>query len=190
MSDFQVFLVMFLSFAFRRLKLISCWWTILFPEYFILGRTIIYSLSPFRENNNVVVFSIPFYIFMLLANLWLIRLQGHVPILRTCLDLYLLICPPKRRLSLGRGESLYWDLFGPILHQPSMTLPTLSCQEVQVGVFLSLRMRPEGVSHTSLVILKSLFLYDLFLFFVQRHLHLFISVIHIHPYFYFIEISQ
>ena len=32
--------------------------------------------SPFRENNNVVVFPFLFHIFMLLANLWFIRLQG------------------------------------------------------------------------------------------------------------------
>ena len=33
-------------------------------------------LSPFRENNIVVVFPYPFHIFMLLANLWIIRFQG------------------------------------------------------------------------------------------------------------------
>ena len=36
------------------------------------GRIIIYSLSPFRGNNNVVVFPIPFHIFIPLANLWFI----------------------------------------------------------------------------------------------------------------------
>ena len=46
-------------------------------------RTIIYSISLFRENNNVVVFPIPFHIFMPYANRWLIRLQGQFPILRT-----------------------------------------------------------------------------------------------------------
>ena len=57
--------------------------TILILVYFTSGRTIIYSTSLFRENNNVVVFPIPFPIFMPLANLWLIRLQGQFPILRT-----------------------------------------------------------------------------------------------------------
>ena len=32
--------------------------------------------SPFRENNNVVVFPYPFHILMPLVNLWLIHLQG------------------------------------------------------------------------------------------------------------------
>ena len=34
--------------------------------------------SAFRENNIVVVFPFPFYIFMPLPNLWFIRLQGYV----------------------------------------------------------------------------------------------------------------
>jgi hypothetical protein len=78
------------------------------PAYFISGRTIIYFLSPFRENNNVIVFPISFHIFMPLANLWLIHLQGQFPILRTrsCPDLYPLIHPPKRPLTLGRERIL------------------------------------------------------------------------------------
>ena len=32
--------------------------------------------SPFMENNNVVLFPFPFHIFMPLAKLWFIRLQG------------------------------------------------------------------------------------------------------------------
>ena len=35
--------------------------------------------SPFRENSNVVVFPLPFHIFMPLTNMWFIRLQGHFP---------------------------------------------------------------------------------------------------------------
>ena len=83
-------------------------WTILTPAYFTSGRTIIYFVSPFRENNNVVVFPILFHIFMPLANLWLIRLQGQFPILRIISypDLYPLNRPPKRSLALGRGRIL------------------------------------------------------------------------------------
>ena len=45
---------------------------------------------------------------MPLANLWFICLQGYFPILRTrsCHDLYLLICPPKRPLTDGKGRIL------------------------------------------------------------------------------------
>ena len=45
---------------------------------------------------------------MPLANLWLIRLRGQFPILRTksCSDFYPLIRPPKRPLALGRGSIL------------------------------------------------------------------------------------
>ena len=76
--------------------------------------SIIYSISLFRENINVVVFPIPFHIFMLLANSWLIRLKGQFPILRTrsCLDLYPRIRPPKTPLAFG--ESLSLDSFGPL----------------------------------------------------------------------------
>ena len=41
---------------------------------FYLRKTIIYFISPFRENNNVVLFPIPLHIFKLLANLWFICL--------------------------------------------------------------------------------------------------------------------
>ena len=53
--------------------------------------------SPFRVNNNVVLFPLPFHVFMPLANLWLIRLQGQFPIPRTrvCSGLYPFIRPPK-----------------------------------------------------------------------------------------------
>ena len=47
---------------------------LLFPTHFTSV-----SLSPFRENNNVVVFPILFHIFMSLANLWLIRFHGQFP---------------------------------------------------------------------------------------------------------------
>ena len=66
------------------------------PFYF---RKNYHSLSPFKENNNVV-FPFPFHIFMLLAKLWLCRLQGQFPILRTR------SCPPRRLLTLGRGRIL------------------------------------------------------------------------------------
>jgi hypothetical protein len=35
-----------------------------------------------------------------------------------------------------------------------MTFPNLSRLEVQLGIFPSLRMRPKGISHTSLVLLE------------------------------------
>ena len=38
--------------------------------------------SPFRENNNVVVFPFLFHIFLPLFYFWLIRLQGQFPIVR------------------------------------------------------------------------------------------------------------
>ena len=62
------------------------------------------SLNYFREN-NVVVFPFPFQIFMLLTNLWFIRLEGW----RTgsCPDIYPLIDPPGGLLAPGRGEILY-----------------------------------------------------------------------------------
>ena len=41
-----------------------------------------HSLSPFKENNNVVAIPFPFHIFMSLDNLWLISLQGQFPIPR------------------------------------------------------------------------------------------------------------
>ena len=38
------------------------------------------------------------------------------------------------------------------IRSPPKMLPTLSHEEVQLGVFPSLRMRPEGISHTFLVL--------------------------------------
>ena len=66
------------------------------------------NFKPFQVNNNVVVFPIHLHIFMPLANLCLIRLQGQFPIPRTrsCPGLYPLIHPPKRLLALGRGRIL------------------------------------------------------------------------------------
>ena len=105
----------------------------------------------FKENNNLVVFPFPFHIFMPLTNLWFIRLQGYCPILRTrsSLDLYPLIRPPKRRLALGRGRIL----IPGFIRSP----PTLAVYDVAHSLPLggagrgspSLRMRPEGISHTS-----------------------------------------
>jgi hypothetical protein len=60
---------------------------------------------PFRENSNTVVFSFPFHIFMPLANLWFISLQGSFPILMTsCPDFYVLIRSPSSLsvISIGR----------------------------------------------------------------------------------------
>ena len=53
-----------------------------------------------HQNNNVAVFQIPFHIFMPLASLWLIHLQGQFPFLRTrsCPDIY----APRRPLALSR----------------------------------------------------------------------------------------
>ena len=50
----------------------------------------------------------------------------------------------KGRWHLVEGESLSRDSFAPFLRWPSRTLPTLYREEV--------RMRPEGISHTSLVL--------------------------------------
>jgi hypothetical protein len=73
-------------------------------------------LSPFRENNKVVVFLFPFLIFMPLTTLWLLCLQRLFPILRTRSypDLYQLIRPPNWPLELGsEADSLRMllDLF-------------------------------------------------------------------------------
>jgi hypothetical protein len=56
----------------------------------------------------VVVFPFAFHIFKLLANLWLICLQGKFPILKTstCPEFYPLIRPLRRPLSLNRGRIL------------------------------------------------------------------------------------
>jgi hypothetical protein len=55
------------------------------------------------QGNNVAVYPFLLHIFMPLANLWFIRLQGYFPILRTSFtDLYPLIRPPRRPLALNR----------------------------------------------------------------------------------------
>ena len=56
----------------------------------------------------MVVFPFPFHIFMPLANLWVIRLQGQFPFLRirNFPDLYPLVRPPRRPLSLDKGRIL------------------------------------------------------------------------------------
>ena len=112
--------------------------------------------SPFRENNNLV-YPFPFRIFMPLANLLFIHIQSQFPIPRkiSCPDIYPLTRPPRRQLALGRGESLSQDLFGFLLHQPFTALPTLFLQEVQIGTFPSVRMRPEEISHTTLVLQRA-----------------------------------
>ena len=76
------------------------------PGHFTPGKTII--PKSIQENNNVVVFPLPFHMFIPLVNLCLIRLQGQFSILgtRSCPDLYLLICSPRRPLALARGRIL------------------------------------------------------------------------------------
>ena len=56
----------------------------------------------------MVVFPIPFHIFMPLANLWLIRFQGQFFILRkrSSPNFYPLIRPPKSSLALCAGRFL------------------------------------------------------------------------------------
>ena len=60
------------------------------------------------KKNNVVVFPFPFHIFMPLANLSFILLQGEFSIvrIRSFPDLYPLIYPPRRSLALDRGRIL------------------------------------------------------------------------------------
>jgi hypothetical protein len=76
-------------------------------------------ISPFRENNNALVFPIPFHIFMSLANLWLIRIQGQFPILRTRVALNSTRSSAlwKARLALGR-----WIILIPGFVQSPPTL--------------------------------------------------------------------
>ena len=83
----------------------------------------------------MVVFPFLFHIFMPLANLLFIILQGQFSILRTrsCPDLYLLLRPPRRPWALGRGESFFWNSFGSLLCQLSVT-STLSHQEVSLNI--------------------------------------------------------
>ena len=63
---------------------------------------------PIWENSNVVVCSFPSLFFMPLSNLWFIRLQGQLSILRkrSCPGFHQLICPPRRPLPVDRGRIL------------------------------------------------------------------------------------
>jgi hypothetical protein len=56
----------------------------------------------------MVVFPLAFLLFIPLADLWLMRLQGKFPILKTrsFTDLYPLIRPPTKLFTLGRGRIL------------------------------------------------------------------------------------
>ena len=111
--------------------------------------------SPFRENNNMVVFPFPFLIFMSLANLWLICLQKEFPILRarSFADLYPIIFPPRRPMVLGRG----WTFIPGLIRSP----PTLV-------IF--------GVAHSSLLkwvmqnAFKLFLVYRLVTYFIFKHL--------------------
>ena len=46
---------------------------------FHLSSSFLMNIKYFREKSNVVVFPFPFHVFMPLANLWFIRLQGEFP---------------------------------------------------------------------------------------------------------------
>ena len=92
--------------------------------------------SPFKENNNVVVFPFPFHIFMPLANLW--------------------FRPPEKPLAFGRGKILIQRFIrSPPISAVFEVAHSLSHKEQYVGVFPSLRMRPKCISHTFLILLKS-----------------------------------
>ena len=100
--------------------------------------------SPFLIHSggksNMIVFPLPFHISVPLGNLWLLRLQGQFPILRIRIfpDLCPLIHPPRRRpLALGGGRT------NPGIH----SVPSYDSRRCMVGVFRSLGMRPEGISH-------------------------------------------
>ena len=88
-------------------------------------------LGLFRENNNVVVFPFPFHTFIPLVNLWLTRLQGQFPILRTrrCPNPYPLIRPSKKSLAIGRGRILIPGCIWFLLCQLFISLLNLSGQE-------------------------------------------------------------
>ena len=107
--------------------------------------------SPFRENNNVVVFPFFFHIIIPLANLWFICL----PILGTSFpDIYPLTLAPGRPLALGRGRILNPRF---IRSHPTLAVYDGAHFFPQGGVgrgFPSLRMRFEGISHTSLVLFE------------------------------------
>ena len=106
-------------------------------------------LRHFRENNNVVGFTFSFHTFMPLAYLRWIHLQGYFPTWRTrgCRELYPFIRPSRRPLALDRGIILI-----PVYIRSS---PTLLIHDVVP----SLKMRPEGISHTSLVLIDCTILF-------------------------------
>ena len=65
--------------------------------------------NAFSENIDMAIFPFPFQIFIPLANLWFIRLQGEFPILRTwsCSDLYLRILHPSKAICTWKRENPY-----------------------------------------------------------------------------------
>ena len=81
--------------------------------------------SYLRENNNVVVFPFPFHIFMPLNNSQLIRFQGQFHVLKTRSfpDLYPIIHPPRRPLTLCRGRIL---IPGFIRSHPTLSVYDIS----------------------------------------------------------------
>ena len=104
--------------------------------------------SPLRENNNVEVSLFPFHIFMLLAKLWFIHIQGWFPIIRSCLTSTCSSALQEDHWHLVEGESLSWNSFGPLLCCHFFPLGGM------VGIFPSLQMRPEGISHISPILLE------------------------------------
>ena len=88
--------------------------------------------SHFREKNNVVIFIVPFYIFMPLSNLQFVCFQGQFSILRTRSSLNFTRSSTLReeRCYLVERESLSQDSFSPLLFQQPTALSTHSRQEM------------------------------------------------------------
>ena len=92
--------------------------------------------SLFKENNNMLVFPFTFYIFMPLANLCFIRLQGEFPILKTrsCPDICTLIRPPKRQLARENPYSEIHSVFSYV-NRLRRWLPSYA-KRCRLGFFL------------------------------------------------------
>ena len=59
------------------------------------------------------------------------------------------------RWNLIEGESLSRDSFVPLPTFSVYNVVPLSRQVVQIGIFVTLRMKPVGISHTFLMLLQS-----------------------------------
>jgi hypothetical protein len=95
--------------------------------------------SRFRENSDVVVFPFPSHIFMPLAKMWFIRLQGIVshPMDKKFPGFYPLIRPPGRPLALGKG-----GIFIPgFIRSP----PTLAVFDVRINLPLFSTVVPSNI---------------------------------------------